>query len=205
MPSMPRSARLAARRSARRLSGARRAALSRGDAVEMRILEGVAGRGDGAVETALSRLSVAADHGRLWMAVAAALGVSGRPRWRSAGVHGLCAMALTSAVANLPAKRLVRRPRPATGLVATARARVRRPASSSFPSGHTASAFAFATAAGLQAPELAAPLLVLAGAVGLSRVSARVHYPADVVAGAALGAALATLCTRVTARMRGAG
>jgi undecaprenyl-diphosphatase len=71
----------------------------------------------------------------------------------------------------------------------------RVPGSTSFPSGHAASAFAFAVGCGLEVPALSLPLGSLATAVAYSRVRTRVHYPADVVAGVALGAGIA-LATR---------
>ena len=54
----------------------------------------------------------------------------------------------------------------------------RRPTSSSMPSGHTASAVAFATAAAIELPMLAVPLGALAATVAYSRVYNGVHYPA---------------------------
>ena len=60
----------------------------------------------------------------------------------------------------------------------------------SFPSGHAAMSFAGATFLALAAPRLAPALFVLAAAVAYSRVYVGVHYPLDVVAGAALGAAV---------------
>ena len=65
------------------------------------------------------------------------------------------------------------------------------PHSASMPSGHAAGAFAAAVAVGLVHPRLRWPLLALAALVGLSRVWLGVHYLTDVVAGAALGAAVA--------------
>ena len=63
------------------------------------------------------------------------------------------------------------------------------PTSSSFPSGHSASAFAFAAAISRDSPWLAVAVQFLAGSVAYSRVHTGVHYPGDTVAGALIGAA----------------
>ena len=54
------------------------------------------------------------------------------------------------------------------------------PTSTSFPSGHAASAFAFAYAVGRRIPALAVPIRLLAAGVAYSRVHTGVHYPGDV-------------------------
>lgn len=61
------------------------------------------------------------------------------------------------------------------------------PRSTSFPSGHSATAFAFATATSRELPASSVVLVPLAGAVAYSRVHTGVHYPSDVVAGATIG------------------
>ena len=61
------------------------------------------------------------------------------------------------------------------------------PDSSSFPSGHATVGFACAAVLARAAPRLALPLYALAALVAWSRVHVGVHYPLDVVAGAALG------------------
>jgi undecaprenyl-diphosphatase len=67
---------------------------------------------------------------------------------------------------------------------------VRRPDTFSLPSGHATVSFACATVLSAAAPRLAVPFYVLAAAIAWSRVVAGVHYPLDVLAGAALGVAL---------------
>jgi membrane-associated phospholipid phosphatase len=67
---------------------------------------------------------------------------------------------------------------------------VTTPPSPSFPSGHTATAFAAATAVGVFHPRLRWPLLALAALVGFSRMYLGVHYGLDVVVGAVLGVAI---------------
>jgi len=57
----------------------------------------------------------------------------------------------------------------------------------SFPSGHTMRIFSFMTALSLVWPKIRAPLLAVAGLVGIARVVVTRHYPSDVVAGAFVG------------------
>ncbi|MEY9932207.1 membrane-associated phospholipid phosphatase [Catenulispora sp. GP43] len=146
-----------------------------------------------AVDVALRRLSRAANHSKISFAVAAVLAI--RPAApRLAAEAGVGAVAVASVSANLLAKRLARRPRPARaepGLFP--RRYVVMPRSASFPSGHTASAVAFAVAVGRILPAAAAPLGALAATVGYSRVHTGVHYPGDVAGGAVLGAGSAAL------------
>jgi membrane-associated phospholipid phosphatase len=142
------------------------------------------------LDAAMLGLSRAADHGKLWFGTAAVLSIFGGPDGRRAARDGVSSLALASASANLFAKPLTRRVRPVqVDLDVDERRRGRMPGSSSFPSGHAASAFAFAHGAGGAEPRVLFPLLALAGAVGYSRVHTGVHYPTDVIAGAAIGLA----------------
>ena len=75
------------------------------------------------------------------------------------------------------------------------------PDNPSFPSGHSATAFAAATAVAIVSPRLRVPALAIAAAVGLSRVYLRVHFPLDVLAGALVGAGLGVLCALVMLRV----
>jgi membrane-associated phospholipid phosphatase len=74
------------------------------------------------------------------------------------------------------------------------------PSSTSFPSGHSAAAFAFATGVGHVLPPAAIPLQALAALIAYSRVHTGVHYPGDVVVGAVTGTALAQLTTHALDR-----
>jgi len=67
----------------------------------------------------------------------------------------------------------------------------------SFPSGHAATSFAAATVLMFARPRLAPLWLLIAAAIGFSRVYVGVHYPLDIVGGAALGVAVATALRRL--------
>jgi undecaprenyl-diphosphatase len=144
------------------------------------------------LDATMRRLTNAANYSRLSMASAAVLAVTGGERGRRAAASGLATVGLTSASVNLIVKPLGRRRRPARETHELERTRnVRMPASASFPSGHTAAAFAFATAVGHVLPLAGVPLRGLAALVGYSRVHTGVHYPGDVIAGALIGAVVA--------------
>jgi undecaprenyl-diphosphatase len=151
----------------------------------------------------MSVLSHAANYSRLWMASAAGLALVGGSSGRRAAVQGLTSVAVTSAVVNLALKRVGRRKRPdRAGQEVPAGRHVVMPASLSFPSGHSAAAFAFATGVGNSLPLVAVPLHAAAGVVAYSRVHTGVHHPSDVVVGSVLGTILAQLTTRMLDRHR---
>lgn len=145
-------------------------------------------------DEALSRLSKSANHGLLWLVIAAILAARKGPG-RRAGLRGVAAISGASTLANLVAKPLFGRRRPAAEEVPVHRRLTRRPKSSSFPSGHAASAAAFATAVSMESRPVATVVVPLAAAVAYSRVHTGVHWPSDVGAGAAIGAS-AALATR---------
>ena len=143
------------------------------------------------LETGLPLLTRAADKSKLWMALSAALATTGNTRARRAAVRGMGSIAVASLLANQVGKRAVPRRRPLLRDVPTARIAHHVPTSSSFPSGHSASAAAFAVGVAAEFPELAVPIGALAGAVCFSRIFTGVHFTSDVLAGAALGATVA--------------
>jgi len=137
----------------------------------------------------LVRLSNAADRSRLWLAIAGVVAVVGGPRGRRAAAEAVASIAIASASSNLVVKSLAprRRPQSPGWRFVTSRG-VRRPSSPSFPSGHSASAFAFASTMGEDVPVTWVPLHLAASLVAYARVHTGVHYPSDVVAGALVGA-----------------
>ena len=154
-----------------------------------------------ALDRAMARLSRAADYSRLSLASAAVLAATGGRRGRRAATIGLASVGVAASVVNLGLKPLGRRRRPDRAVERVPVARhVRMPSSTSFPSGHSAAAFAFATGVGHVLPPAAIPLRALAALVAYSRVHTGVHYPGDVVAGALIGTALAQLTTHALDR-----
>jgi membrane-associated phospholipid phosphatase len=146
-------------------------------------------------------LSRAADYSKLSIASASVLAVAGAATGRRAAAMGLASLAATATVVNLVLKPLGRRRRPdrLTQRVPEAR-QVRMPISSSFPSGHAAAAFAFATGVGHVSPAAGVPLYALAALVGYSRIHTGVHFPGDVVFGALAGVALAEITVQALDR-----
>ena len=165
-------------------------------AIDRSVYQAIADTPSPELDRAFRRLSTAANHSLLWVGIAAALATLGGSRGRSAASGGLLAIATTSATVNLAIKPLARRPRPDRADPPPFDDRyVPMPKSTSFPSGHAASAFAFAYAVSRDVPELSVPIGLLAGAVAHSRVHTGVHYPSDVVIGSILGAGTAAMVT----------
>jgi undecaprenyl-diphosphatase len=102
-------------------------------------------------------------------------------------VSGVACTALYTGI-----KRAIRRPRPFRGLSGL-QCPVKPLDEFSFPSGHTMHAVAFTILAVAAYPQLAWCLVPFAALVGLSRVALGLHYPSDVLAGAAIGTAVAEM------------
>lgn len=145
-------------------------------------------------DRSLVAITRAASYSRLWLLLAGALAVAGGQQGRRAAKQGIIAIAIAATIANGPAKLLARRRRPFSN---SQPALIRMPRSTSFPSGHSAAAFAFVTGASAELPGLAAGLVPLAGAVAYSRVHTGVHYPSDVAAGVVIGIGSGVLAARL--------
>jgi undecaprenyl-diphosphatase len=107
---------------------------------------------------------------------------------------------LSASLVVTPLKALFGRDRPPDAEPGLASV-VALPESASFPSGHSATAFAAATAVAIMCPRLRPYVLVLAAGVALSRVYLRVHFPLDVLAGGLLGAGLGALAVLIARRV----
>ena len=160
--------------------------------IDLAVYAAIAATPTPALDGAMSRLTVAANRSQLWFAVRPCSPSAGARR-AAGGGRGRASIAAVSAVVNGAIKPLGRRRRPAPVEDVPLARHVRTPASTSFPSGHAASAFAFATAVGHFLPRDAIAVRGLAALVAYSRVHTGVHYPGDVVAGSLLGGAVAQL------------
>ncbi len=109
---------------------------------------------------------------------------------RSAGVILVAAVVLTFFFNELAIKNAVNRERPCT-IDPGIQLAIEKPTSYSFPSGHTASCFAAVGTLLFTFKKLGIPLLLFAAFMGFSRMYLFVHFPTDVIAGAALGLLMA--------------
>jgi undecaprenyl-diphosphatase len=171
--------------------------------LDLAVYEAIAASSTPTLDRAFRRLSRAADHSKLWLASAALIAATGGAGGRRAAANGLASTGLTSAIVNLGLKPLGGRRRPDRDRLKVPIARqVSMPKSTSFPSGHSASAFAFATGVAAASPPAGIPLSALAALVAYSRVHTGVHYPLDAIAGSVTGVALAPLAVTALNRCR---
>lgn len=169
------------------------------DGIDARVERAFDGIRGPALDRVMYTLSSAADHSILWFGIGAARSVRhGDLRFAA---RFAAAMGVESALTNGPIKSVFRRTRPAveaaTGPLPYG---MRRPITTSFPSGHATAAF---TAATILAGRRRLPWYALATLVSASRVYVRMHHTTDVVAGAAFGLALGTVMRPLVRAPRG--
>jgi membrane-associated phospholipid phosphatase len=151
----------------------------------------------------LRQVSHFANFSKPWFLAAGALALFGGARGRRAALTGVAAIGLTSFVVNQPMKLAGERRRPDRTRLGVPQSRwVRMPSSTSFPSGPSGSAAAFAVSVGDVLPRLRLPLRAAAAVVIFSRVYTGVHYPGAVVVGAAVRALLGRATSTVARKIR---
>ena len=141
---------------------------------------------------------VAGSYGQLWLILAALLLVFRRTR--RAGAAMLISYVAVFLLGQLLLKHLISRPRPCHVDQAFALL-VSRPSSSSFPSTHSAWAFAGATALFMSHRKAGAAAFACAALIAFSRLYLFLHFPTDVLFGIALGMALGVAASRLSDRL----
>lgn len=141
-------------------------------------------------DRAYSRLSHLTDRGLLWYAAAAVLMVLGH---RRAALRGVGSMIVAGVVSDVVVKRFFDGLRPVHGEVPITRRLRVYPTTTSFPSGHSASAAGFATGVALESAGAGAIVAPVAAAVAYSRMHVGAHWLSDVVGGIGIGVVVAIL------------
>lgn len=127
------------------------------------------------------------DHGMIWIFAGLLLCLS--RKYRKAGIWLLISLELGSIASNYMLKPLFMRPRPYEGLMIDLL--IPAPGGYSFPSGHTTSSFAAASALVMAGNPAGIPALILAALIAFSRMYLYVHYPTDILGGVVVG----TVCS----------
>ena len=145
--------------------------------------------------------SAVGDFGAIWHVIGVVGALNGALSWGQT-VALAALMGTESLLLNQGVKRIFRRSRPT--VAGDDRFTVRRPLTSSFPSGHSSSAFfaAVILSGWLTAPYIVATF-VLAVIIATSRVAVRIHHVSDVVAGAAVGSILGAIAVNFTRTVGG--
>lgn len=139
------------------------------------------------VNRALYVATAIGDHGLVWMGIAAAFAPRSERHRRNAK-RVVAGLALESIIVNGAIKSVFKRTRPVH--VGERPHHLRIPITSSFPSGHAASAVFSAMLLIDADPKLKRPLQALAVAVAVSRIHVRIHHASDVAGGVVVGWAL---------------
>ncbi|MCI9331001.1 MAG: phosphatase PAP2 family protein [Oscillibacter sp.] len=127
------------------------------------------------------------NHGEIWVLLAAVLLLLRRQR--SYGLSTACALTLDLISCNILLKPMIGRLRPFV-FRPDLSLLVPPPGDASFPSGHTAAAFAVVFALKTAGSPLWRPALALATVTAFSRLYLYVHWPTDILGGVLLGAAV---------------
>jgi undecaprenyl-diphosphatase len=145
-------------------------------------------RGNRVTDVVFTTASELGDFSLIWHLIGATRGLTSEHHANQAFVFSAL-IGAESLIVNQGIKRLFRRVRPTEA--GDPRYPVRKPSTSSFPSGHASSAFFAATVLTAWGGAVTAPVwFSLAAVVGTSRAYVRIHHASDIVGGAVVGLAL---------------
>lgn len=140
-------------------------------------------------------VSTLGNAGALWLGLGALFLIMGirRKNWREMGILLLLCVGASALACNLVLKPCVNRVRPYDLLGYADKLLIPPLGDASFPSGHTAACFAAATAVYAKNRAWGRAAYAFGAVMGFSRLYLGVHFPTDVLAGAAVGTAMASL------------
>ncbi|MBQ4340285.1 MAG: phosphatase PAP2 family protein [Firmicutes bacterium] len=136
------------------------------------------------LDSAVPYITSLGDKGWFWICAACALIII--PKTRKIGIAAGIALIFSLLITNMTLKPLVERIRP-YDINTAVELLIRPPSDYSFPSGHTSASFAAASAIFFMDKKIGIPALILAAVIGLTRLYLYVHFPTDVLGGAAVG------------------
>ncbi len=145
------------------------------------------------LDALMPELTALGDGGAIWLLAAG--GLLCTKKYRRQGVLLLAGLAAGVLVGNVLLKNIMARPRPCW-LEQNAQLLIAMPKDYSFPSGHTLSSVIGATVLTKTDRRFGYGAIPLAALIAFSRLYLYVHFPSDVLAGAALGAAIGALVFR---------
>lgn len=152
-------------------------------------------RGIPPLDRAFYAASEAGDFGLIWLAIGAAQAAFGPQAKIAAALRLAGVLAVESVLVNGVVKSVFRRERPAWEQDRPMP--LRKPRTSSFPSGHATSAVTATILLSERAAGLVPLYALLAALVAWSRVHVKVHHASDVIGGLALGALIGSVAKRL--------
>ena len=147
----------------------------------------------------MSAVTSLGNNGLIWILIAAIFIIF--KKTRKMGITMSLSLVLIFTTVNVIIKPLVDRARPfEVNTYILNSILIELPNDSSFPSGHTAAAFAAATAVFCCNRKYGVCLLVLAFLMGLSRLYLAVHFPTDVIGGVIIGTAVGLISYKISSK-----
>lgn len=138
------------------------------------------------------------DRGLIWIVISLMLIIT--KKYRKAGIIGLMALLITTLLGEVVIKNLIQRGRPFIGMEGL-KLLITEPTSFSFPSGHTGSSFAVATALAINIKRYGKYFLILAALIAFSRLYLFVHFPSDIAGGIIIGVLSAKIAQAIYNRI----